>query len=42
VGGDEGPVVAFGMTVKGAGVVEGKLGTAIGASCLLLTLRERE
>ena len=34
VGGEEGPVVAFGATVTGVGVraVEGRLGTAIGAA----------
>jgi hypothetical protein len=33
VGGEEGPVVALGATVTGAGAVEGKLGTAIEAAC---------
>ena len=33
VGGEEGPVVVFGVTVTGAGAVVGRLGTTIGAAC---------
>ena len=33
LGGEEGPVVAFRVTVTVVGAVEGRMGTAIGAAC---------